>query len=250
MLKNIDLHITKGEFVSIIGSSGCGKTTLLRCINCLEILDSGSISIDDTVLEREMPVNKNGIVLPGEQDSKHDKSFRTQAYILRSSVGMVFQSFNLFPHLTVLENISLAPIIVKKINKIQAHENAIKLLKKVGMEKYVDRKPHKLSGGQVQRVAIARALAMNPKVMLYDEPTSALDPALMEEVFQVMKTLHNEGMTQIVVTHAMNFAKKTSDRIVFMEEGEIVEINDPESFFSNPIDERTKKYLNIFNAGQ
>ena len=174
-----------------------------------------------------------------------DEDFQMKAHALRLRVGMLFQNFNLFPHLTVGENVALGPVVVKKESKDQAHLRAIQLLEKVGMDQFIDRLPSELSGGQAQRVAIARALAMSPQVMLYDEPTSALDPELVEEVLQVMNNLHREGMTQIVVTHAMGFAKEASDRVVYMHEGKIVEAGPPDQIFNNPQDERTKQYLSI-----
>lgn len=256
ILKDINLEVNKGELISIIGSSGCGKTTLLRCLNCLEIMSSGSITIDDinlsikpkeNILDSKKSFWINRAKPTKTKDEKLKKEFRIKTYALRRQVGFLFQSFNLFPHLSVLENVTIAPIKVKGENKQSAENNAKVLLKKVGLEKYIDRKPYQLSGGQAQRVAIARALAMNPKVMLYDEPTSALDPTLTEEVLQVMRKLHSEGMTQIVVTHVMDFARTASDYVIYMEEGEIIEKSSPELLFSKPNDPRTAKYLNIKN---
>lgn len=231
VLKDINLTIEEGELVSIIGPSGCGKTTLLRCLNCLEILDSGRVTVAGVTLERE-----------GKR--KHlDRPALAIAHELRAEVGMVFQALNLFPHKTILQNVAMAPMIVKNVPRDAAEATALGLLEKVGLSRHKDRYPHHLSGGQQQRAAIARALAMAPKVMLYDEPTSALDPELVEEVLQVMRDLDQEGMTQVVVTHEMRFAKNASDYIIYMEHGEIVEISDEDEIFMNPKDERTRRFL-------
>ncbi len=259
VLRGIDLQVKSGEMVSIIGRSGCGKTTLLRCLNCLEILDSGTINIAGITLNRKPAKDKRDfnnkveairrkVGMPFqslEETPSLDEDFQIKAHTLRSRVGMLFQSLNLFPNLTVLDNITKAPIIVKGISKSEAIDNAIKILDKVGMAKFTERYPHQLSGSQSQRVAIARALAMNPQVMLYDEPTSALDPELVEEVTEIMRNLHDEGMTQIIVTHAMKFAKSASDTIVYMEQGQIVESGTPFEIFNNPKDSRTRRYLKI-----
>ena len=261
VLKGIDLQVKPGELISIIGRSGCGKTTLLRCLNCLEVFDSGAVRIAGITLNRvsdpreiiqEKRQSKNlreRMSLPflniGKVDNL-DEDFQLKMLTLRRRVGMLFQTLNLFPHLTVLENVIKSPIIVKGESKEQATKNAVQILEKVGLEKFINRYPYQLSGGQAQRVAIARALAMSPQVMLYDEPTSALDPELVEEVISVMRNLHKEGMTQIVVTHAMSFAKNTSDIVIYMEDGFIVERSTPQEMFSNPKDERTSQYLNIF----
>ncbi len=261
VLKGVSFEVKKGQLISIIGRSGCGKTTLLRCLNCLELLDSGAIEIAGLTLKRANSKDKienetqftnskvkNHVGMPFQgfvSEKSLDAEFSNKMNILRTRVGMLFQSLNLFPHLTLLENITIAPRVVKKTEKALANEEAIKLLKKVGLEELKDRYPNQVSGGQAQRVAIARALAMNPLVMLYDEPTSALDPELVVDVINVMKNLHNEGMTQIVVTHSIQFAKHASDLIIYMEEGEIVEISTPEVMFSNPKDERTKNYISI-----
>lgn len=257
ILRGIDLDVQKGQLISIIGRSGCGKTTLLRCLNCLEILDEGTIKIDDLVLSRtkdrkefEQNVSKirNKVGMPfinSNEETKLDQDFKIKAHILRSKVGMLFQGLNLFPNYSVLDNIVIAPKIVQGKSVEETRQHAIKLLTKVGMEDYIDRMPNQLSGGQAQRVAIARALAMNPKVMLYDEPTSALDPELVDEVIKVMTDLNKEGMTQIVVTHSMNFAKNASDIVVFMDKGEIIEMAPPEEMFSNPKDSRTRDYLKL-----
>ena len=223
--------IEEGDLVSIIGPSGCGKSTLLRCLNCLEILDSGSISIAGVKLGRA-----------GKHEHP-DAAFYAKAHELRAEVEMVLQSLNLFPHKTVRENVMLAPMVVKKEPRDAAEANAVRLLEKVGLEKYKDRYPYQLSGGQQQRAAIARALAMSPKVMLYDEPTSSLDPELVNEVLEVMRELDREGMTQLIVTHEMRFARDASDYIIYMEHGEIVEISDEDEIFISPKDDRTRRFL-------
>jgi len=220
VLKDISLEVTEGEVLCIIGPSGSGKSTLLRCLNRLEEIQSGSI----TILGEELVNNKS-----------IDK--------LRQNIGMVFQSFNLFPHLTVLENMILAPLELKKMNKKEATEKAISLLDKVGLKDKKDVYPDTLSGGQKQRVAIARALEMNPKIMLFDEPTSALDPEMVGEVLKVMKDLAQEGMTMVVVTHEMNFAKDVSDRVIFMDQGYILEEGPPEEIFTAPTSDRCKEFL-------
>lgn len=257
ILRGIDLDVKKGQLISIIGRSGCGKTTLLRCLNCLEILDEGTIRIDDIELSRtkdrkefEKKVSKirNKVGMPfinSIEENKLDQDFKLKAHKLRTKVGMLFQGLNLFPNYNVLDNIIIAPKIVQGKDIENSKQYAIKLLTKVGMEDFIDRMPNQLSGGQAQRVAIARALAMNPKVMLYDEPTSALDPELVDEVIKVMTGLNSEGMTQIVVTHSMNFAKNASDLVVFMDKGEIIEMAPPEEMFSNPKDSRTRDYLKL-----
>lgn len=237
VLKNISLNIKEGDLVSLIGPSGCGKSTLLRCINCLELLDSGYLRVGNVVLER--------------RDNAHrpDARMLETAHEIRSEVGMVFQGYNsLFPHKTVLQNIMLAPVVVKKMSVEKAHEVAMHFLKKVGLEGVANKYPSTLSGGQSQRAAIARALAMNPKVMLYDEPTSALDPELVGEVLQVMKDLDSEGMTQIIVTHEMQFARDASDYIVFLDKGEIVEYDDGDVLFTSPKSERTRAFLRHFKG--
>lgn len=221
VLKEINLSVKKGEVVVVIGPSGSGKSTLCRTINRLETIDSGEIFIDGVTLPEE-----------GKQLAK-----------LRSQVGMVFQSFNLFAHKTILENVTVAPIDVLHISKKEAKEEAMKLLKRVGVESQAAKMPAQLSGGQKQRVAIARALAMHPKAILFDEPTSALDPEMIGEVLEVMTGLAKEGMTMIVVTHEMNFARRVADRIIFMDGGAILEENTPEEFFNNPKSQRAKEFL-------
>ncbi len=236
VLKGISLDIAEGDLVSIIGPSGCGKSTLLRCLNFLEIPDSGSISVDGIAISR-----KNA-------SEPWDRAAASRARTLRAQVGMVFQSFNLFPHRTVLDNVMLAPMVVKGEPRKTAQDRAEELLRKVHLAEFAHRYPAQLSGGQQQRAAIARALAMAPKVMLYDEPTSSLDPALVDEVLQVMRDLDAEGMTQIVVTHEMRFARDASDYIVFMDAGEIVEISGEDEIFDHPKDPRTRHFLRRFAA--
>jgi len=221
VLQDIDLTVSRGEVVVIIGPSGSGKSTLCRAINRLEPIDSGTISID-------------GVPLPEE-----GKALAR----LRADVGMVFQSFNLFAHKTVLENVTMGPIKVKRMRKKEATELGMSLLDRVGVANQAEKLPAQLSGGQQQRVAIARALAMRPKVMLFDEPTSALDPEMINEVLDVMVALAHDGMTMIVVTHEMGFARKAADRVVFMDSGAIVEETDPETFFTNPSSDRAKDFL-------
>ena len=233
ILKGVSLTVEEGDLVSIIGPSGCGKSTFLRCMNGLETLDSGTITIAGVSIDRK----------PGATD---EGSFQKKAHDLRQRVGMVFQQFNLFPNRTVLENTMLAPMVVRGEPREHAAAEGRRLLEKVGLGALADRYPGQMSGGQQQRAAIARALAMNPKVMLYDEPTSALDPELVDEVLQVMKALDQEGMTQIVVTHEMRFARDASDYIVYMEGGHIVEISDEDEIFENPKDERTRRFLRRF----
>jgi polar amino acid transport system ATP-binding protein len=234
ILKGVGFDVEEGDLVSIIGPSGCGKSTLLRCLNALETLDSGEIAIAGVSLKRS------------EGERGLHRNFHHLAHELRQRVGMVFQQFNLFPNKTILENITLAPLVVKEEPREVAEENGLRLLDKVGLAGFAKRFPSQLSGGQQQRAAIARALAMNPKVMLYDEPTSALDPMLVDEVLSVMKALDTEGMTQIVVTHEIRFAREASDYIIYMEQGEVVEISDEDEIFTHPKDERTRKFLHRF----
>lgn len=220
ILKDISLEVDEGEVVCIIGPSGSGKSTLLRCLNRLEEIQGGSINI----LGEELVDNKN-----------IDK--------LRQNIGMVFQHFNLFPHQTVMQNMMLAPVELKKLTKEEAREKAVELLDKVGLKDKKDVYPDTLSGGQKQRVAIARALEMNPKIMLFDEPTSALDPEMVGEVLKVMKDLAKDGITMVIVTHEMNFAREVADRVVFMDKGYILEQGDPERIFTNPQNARCREFL-------
>ncbi len=220
-LNGVNLSVKPGEVVLIIGPSGSGKSTLLRCINRLERLNSGEIWIDD------------------DEVTKPKADIRK----IREEVGMVFQSFNLFPHLTALKNITLAPTVVKKIPEKEAIEKAKTLLDRVGLSDKAYSYPNQLSGGQQQRVAIARALAMDPKVMLFDEPTSALDPEMIKEVLDVMLDLANDGMTMLVVSHEMGFAKAAANKVVFMDNGEVIETGPPNKLFNNPQEERTQKFL-------
>ena len=237
VLRNISFTIREGDLASIIGPSGCGKSTFLRCINCHELMDSGSVTVAGVTVSRK----------PGEVPSD---AMLQKVHELRTEVGMVFQSYNLFPNKNLLQNIMLAPMVVKGMKKDEAHELGMKMLEKVGLKGFAQKYPSTLSGGQSQRAAIARALAMNPRVMLYDEPTSALDPELVGEVLQVMKDLDAEGMTQIIVTHEMKFAKDASDYIIFMDKGEIVEYEDGDILFANPKNDRTRAFLRHFvNAG-
>jgi len=223
VLKDINLEVDEGEVICVIGPSGSGKSTMLRCINALEEATSGTIIVDGNEITGE-PANIN---------------------IYRRDIGMVFQQFNLFPHMTVIENITFAPISLKILTKEEAKKTALRLLKRVGLEDKVNAYPGQLSGGQKQRVAIARALAMNPDVMLFDEPTSALDPEMVGEVLNVMKKLAQEGMTMIVVTHEMGFAREVSNRVIFIDEGYIVEQGSPEELFGRPQNERTINFLNM-----
>lgn len=220
VLKGIDLHINPQEVVVIIGPSGSGKSTLLRCMNLLEEPTSGQVVVDGIDLTGDADINK-----------------------AREEIGMVFQRFNLFPHMTVLQNITLAPIKVRNMAKDEAEKIARELLARVGLADKADAYPPQLSGGQQQRVAIARALAMKPKVMLFDEPTSALDPEMVNEVLDTMKDLANEGMTMVIVTHEMGFAKEVGDRLLFVDGGVIVEQGDPRQVFEHPQEERTKLFL-------
>ena len=220
-LTNIDLEVNIGERIVICGPSGSGKSTLIRCLNRLEAHQSGSVIVNGVELHQHM--------------KDIDK--------VRSEVGMVFQHFNLFPHMTVLENCTAGPMWVNKIPPVEANEIAMRYLERVNIPEQADKYPAQLSGGQQQRVAIARSLCMNPKVMLFDEPTSALDPEMVAEVLDTMTDLAQSGMTMIVVTHEMGFAKQVADRVIFMDEGKIIEANEPIAFFENPQSERTKKFL-------
>ena len=222
VLKGIDMEVASGEVVCVIGPSGSGKSTLLRCLNRLEEIQGGTVTIaDKDISNQKIDINK-----------------------ARENIGMVFQQFNLFPHLSVKDNITLAPLELGKMSKDQAREVALKLLEQVGLSDKADAFPKSLSGGQKQRVAIARALAMEPDIMLFDEPTSALDPEMVGDVLEVMKQLAADGMTMVVVTHEMGFAREVGDRVVFMDGGYIVEEGKPEDVFDNPQEERTQDFLN------
>ncbi len=221
VLKGISVEINEGEVVCLIGPSGSGKSTFLRCLNRLEESTSGTILVDGfEISDKKLDINKT-----------------------RENIGMVFQQFNLFAHLTVKKNIMLAPVDRKKMTKAEAEKKALELLERVGLKDKADYYPHQLSGGQQQRVAIARALAMNPDIMLFDEPTSALDPEMVGEVLQVMKELAQAGMTMVVVTHEMGFARDVADRVIFMSDGVIVEQGTPEEIFTNPKEQRTRDFL-------
>lgn len=221
VLKEIDLEIQQGEVVVVCGPSGSGKSTLIRCINRLEPIQEGVIQVDG------MDVNDP----------------RTNMTHLRAEIGFVFQQFNLYPHMTVLDNIMLAPTMVRRLNKSEAEKISMELLRKVDIPDKAGAYPSQLSGGQQQRVAIARGLAMRPKIMLFDEPTSALDPEMINEVLDVMKSLAREGMTMVCVTHEMGFAREVADRVIFMDEGNLIEQNTPQEFFNNPKNPRTKDFL-------
>ncbi|MDF2946964.1 MAG: artM [Bacillales bacterium] len=221
VLKDISLKINQGEVVALIGPSGSGKSTLLRHVNGLETPSNGQVQVD------------------GVNIFESDKNLQD----IRSSVGMVFQHFNLFPHMNVLQNVSYAPIKVRKLSKELAEKKALELIEKVGLSDHIKKNPAQLSGGQKQRVAIARALAMEPKIMLFDEPTSALDPEMVKEVLDVIKSLAHTGVTMLIVTHEMNFAKEVADRIIFLEEGILLEDSNPVEFFNNPKTDRAKEFL-------
>ena len=271
VLKGITTDVYKGDVVAIIGPSGCGKSTFLRCLNFLETPTAGEICFGDEILfknERVYIKRQMKELLALKKTKEFDESVKQRYEKLeaeytalrasekqiekvmgkninlhRQKIGMVFQQFNLFPHLTVLQNVTLGPIKLKKVPQAEANEKAMALLKKVGLEDKANAYPATLSGGQKQRIAIVRALAMEPEVMLFDEPTSALDPEMVGEVLKVMTELAQEGMTMIVVTHEMGFAKEVANRVIFMNEGVIKEENSPEEFFSNPKDERLKDFL-------
>ena len=222
VLKDISLEVKEGEVICLIGPSGSGKSTLLRCLNLLEEVNEGDVEVDDIIItDKKTDINK-----------------------VRENIGMVFQHFNLFPHMTVLENITLAPVQLKKSTKEEAEKLAHKLLAQVGLGDKANAQPAQLSGGQKQRVAIARALAMNPDIMLFDEPTSALDPEMVGEVLNVIKQLATEGMTMVIVTHEMGFAREVADQVIFMDGGYVVEKGTPTEIFSNPQHERTQDFLN------
>ncbi len=269
VLQGVNLDIHKGDVVAIIGPSGCGKSTFLRCLNLLEQPNAGQITLNGeyvfknerVYLKRKMramkQAQKQGEPLDEtayntlkaeyealrETEKAIEKTVTKQINIHRQKIGMVFQQFNLFPHLTVLKNITLAPVKLKKMTEEEANAKAIELLKKVGLEDKADVYPATLSGGQKQRIAIVRALAMEPEVLLFDEPTSALDPEMVGEVLKVMTELAQDGMTMVVVTHEMGFAKEVANRVIFMNEGVIKEENNPHDFFANPQDERLKDFL-------
>ncbi len=230
VLHGIDHRQARGETVVLIGPSGCGKSTFLRCLNQLEIADSGRITIGD-------------LTHRGQAGPREPREERERQRQLRARAGMVFQSFNLFPHLTVLQNVTVAPTVVRRLPAVEAATQARRLLTKVGLADKADAHPGQLSGGQQQRVAIARALAMEPQVMLFDEPTSALDPELRDEVLQVMRQLGEEGMTMIVVTHEMQFARDMADRVVFFDSGRVAESGPPEQVFGAPQHPRTREFL-------
>ncbi len=221
VLRGIDEHISQGEVVVVIGPSGSGKSTFLRCLNLLETVTEGEIYVDDECINNpKVDVNK-----------------------IRQKMGMVFQQFNLFPHLTIMENITLAPVLLKKMSKAEAIKRGLELLARVNLAEKADAYPAQLSGGQKQRVAIARALAMDPEIMLFDEPTSALDPEMVGEVLDVMKDLAKSGMTMVIVTHEMGFAREVGTRVLFMDQGVVMESGTPEDIFGNPQNERTRNFL-------
>jgi len=230
-LRGVNLQVAPGEVRAIIGPSGCGKSTLLRCVNILETPDSGTVRVDDEVIT----FGTTAKLPPANVIEKH-----------RAKTGMVFQQFDLFPHMTVLQNVMAGPVLVKGMPKAQAKSLAISLLAKVGLENKQDQYPRNISGGQAQRVAIARALAMEPRVILFDEATSALDPELVEEVLKVMQSLADEGRTMIFVTHEMGFARKVAHRVTFMDAGQVVEEGTAEAIFTNPQNERTQAFLSHF----
>lgn len=261
VLQGVDFTVNKGDVISIIGPSGCGKSTLLRCINLLEMPNAGEIVFEGNYLyknqryflKKQLHDYKIGSQEYSELHNKIAKIRKEEHHIdaiiakkineIRCHIGMVFQQFNLFPHLTVLENLTIAPISLKKVKKSDAEKKALELLAKVGLEEYANKYPSVLSGGQKQRVAIVRALAMDPKVMLFDEPTSALDPEMVGEVLAVMSDLAKSGMTMIVVTHEMEFAKSVSNRVVFMADGKILEEGSPDVIFTNPNSTRLQDFL-------
>lgn len=224
VLEDISLEVKKGEVVVIVGPSGCGKSTLLRCINGLENIQDGEILL-------------NGEVISGKQKEMH---------LVRQKIGMVFQSYDLFPHMNILDNIALGPVKAQHRDRKEVEEEAVRLLKRVGLEEKKNAYPRQLSGGQKQRVAIVRALCMHPEVMLFDEVTAALDPEMVREVLDVMLELAREGSTMVIVTHEMQFARAIADRVIFLDKGEIVEESSPGEFFTNPKTERARKFLNVF----
>jgi len=235
VLHGIDLDVDRGEVVTLIGPSGSGKSTMLRCINRLEIFQAGRVEVDGVVIGYRDAVGRDGPELRELSQAEIERQ--------RADIGMVFQNFNLFPHMTVLQNITEAPVSVRRVPRAAAVENARALLNRVGLSDKEKAYPRELSGGQQQRVAIARALAMKPKLMLFDEPTSALDPELVGEVLGVMRDLALEGMTMLVVTHEWGFARELADRVAFFDQGRIVEIGSPDQVFSAPVNERTRAFL-------
>ncbi len=265
VLKGVDLDVYKGDVIAVIGPSGCGKSTFLRCLNFLEMPNAGEIRFENNVIFKNERVYFKRQMKALKAQKKYDKAeykaieeqylalkevekpiakkMNKEIDLHRQKLGMVFQQFNLFPHLTVMQNITLAPVKLKKITQEEANIKALSLLKKVGLEDKADVYPATLSGGQKQRIAIVRALAMEPEVLLFDEPTSALDPEMVGEVLKVMTELAQEGMTMIVVTHEMGFAREVANRVIFMNEGVIKEENNPKDFFENPQDERLKDFL-------
>ena len=262
VLKGVDLDVKKGDVIAVIGPSGCGKSTLLRCLNLLESPSAGEILLENeyvfknkrAAIKAKMKALSNKkseeyAALKAEyeglraEEKQIEKTVNKTINVHRQKIGMVFQQFNLFPHLTVLNNVTLAPVKLKKLTKEDAEKKAMELLEKVGLADKANAYPATLSGGQKQRIAIVRALAMEPDVMLFDEPTSALDPEMVGEVLKVMTELAKEGMTMVVVTHEMGFAKEVASRIIFMNEGVIKEENSPKEFFENPKDERLQEFL-------
>jgi polar amino acid transport system ATP-binding protein len=233
VLRGVSVNVEPSQLTILIGPSGCGKSTLLRCLNGLEVFDEGRIRI-------------NGLTLERRQARLNHREYHRIAHDLRGVTGMVFQSFNLFPHMTALDNVSRPPVIVRGADPEVSREEALRLLEKVGLKDKAGLYPLQLSGGQQQRAAIARALAMKPKVLLYDEPTSALDPGLVDEVLQVMKELDEEGITQVVVTHEMRFARDAAEKIIFLSDGQVVEEGPPEKIFTDPADPRTRQFLKRF----
>ncbi len=223
-LDMVSLSVQRGEVLVVMGPSGSGKSTLIRTFNGLETIDSGNIAV-------------LGIPITTDYDERHIRE-------IRKRVGMVFQQFNLFPHLSIIQNITLAPIKVQKKNKVEAEIKAYELLKQMGIEEQAEKYPNQLSGGQQQRVAIARALALDPEILLFDEPTSALDPERVKEVLDAMRVLANKGMTMVVVTHEISFAREVADRVLFMDQGKVIETSKPEDFFSNAKEERSRRFLN------